>query len=605
MAESVLLRGPVSVANLTAAAGVTTTEDGWWPCLDLTWRTPVPASITKITAQVRERGADGRYSQPAETVMTADDLFTGTAKIVNGVSVGQHLEVRLFPAGAPGLPFQATPWVEVTTSWDALIAALGGLNLGCGATVCGDEVEFVQAKPANASYAVTLDGAPTLGNWLIAFGFHNSALPAANTGWTSFATHNQTVQGPYVRLVYKQAGGSETASQTPFSGSAGSRGGVTVVELTGLLGGFPALLQAVTFAEAPATGNATATVSDDTTADNTFALAFSGWQDAANQIFTLALDSEWQGPNASSPNTDQRAQVSGYREITGSGETVTATTTTGVAHYGLTAALLLITSPKSRRIGALSIRDEGTEVEDVPSAINFTGAGLVATADGAGGVTVTLNSDTDPAFTADSDDVIPTQAAVKAYVDANVGAAIEVQDEGVTETSALVSLNFTGAGVTATDDGFGNVAVNVPGGGTSFSGCMVHKSANLTGQNFVTATRITWDTEDYDTGGWHESVTNPGRLTVPSGVTMVDINAFVRNDNVTANSFSAIFIYKNGSFIRMVNTSTSNLERWLNITLQGYPVTAGDYFEIFIQTQSDTSTDILAGQSSFAIRAVG
>lgn len=125
MADLVTQVGPVSVANLTAAAGVTTTEDGWWPCLDITFRTPVPTSITKITAQVRERGADGRYSQPAETVLTKAEIAAGEAKIVNGVSVGQHLEIRLNPAGAPGLPFQATPWVEVTTSWDALMAALG------------------------------------------------------------------------------------------------------------------------------------------------------------------------------------------------------------------------------------------------------------------------------------------------------------------------------------------------------------------------------------------------------------------------------------------------------------------------------------------------
>lgn len=43
--------------------------------------------------------------------------------------------------------------------------------------------------------------------------------------------------------------------------------------------------------------------------------------------------------------------------------------------------------------------------------------------------------------------------------------AIEVQAEGVTETSNLVMLNFTGSGVSATDDGSGNVEVNIPGGG--------------------------------------------------------------------------------------------------------------------------------------------
>lgn len=46
---------------------------------------------------------------------------------------------------------------------------------------------------------------------------------------------------------------------------------------------------------------------------------------------------------------------------------------------------------------------------------------------------------------------------------ATVGGAIEVLDEGVSETATLVSLNFTGTGVTATDDGSGNVQVDIAG----------------------------------------------------------------------------------------------------------------------------------------------
>lgn len=114
-----LLRGPVTTANLTAAVGVLTGVDGWWPCLNLTWRTPVPTSITRLVAQVR---LSGTASAVAETVVTPGD---GAASIVNGVGVGQHLQVRLAPAGAPGLPFRPTPWLDLTTTWDALIAAAG------------------------------------------------------------------------------------------------------------------------------------------------------------------------------------------------------------------------------------------------------------------------------------------------------------------------------------------------------------------------------------------------------------------------------------------------------------------------------------------------
>lgn len=151
-----LLVGPVTVANLTAAAGVVTTVDGWWPCLNLTWRTPVPASITRIVAQVREKGSDGTIS---ETVVTPGD---GAAAVVNGVAVGQHLQVRLSPAGAPGLPFQPTPWVDVTTPWDALIAALssggGGVKLGCFTVVCGTGVPTRTDLPIGSLYVEESSG---------------------------------------------------------------------------------------------------------------------------------------------------------------------------------------------------------------------------------------------------------------------------------------------------------------------------------------------------------------------------------------------------------------------------------------------------------------
>ena len=44
------------------------------------------------------------------------------------------------------------------------------------------------------------------------------------------------------------------------------------------------------------------------------------------------------------------------------------------------------------------------------------------------------------------------------------GSALTVQDEGSTLTSAATSLNFTGAGVTATNTG-GAVTIDIPGGG--------------------------------------------------------------------------------------------------------------------------------------------
>lgn len=65
---------------------------------------------------------------------------------------------------------------------------------------------------------------------------------------------------------------------------------------------------------------------------------------------------------------------------------------------------------------------------------------------------------------------VPTKNAVRDKIEAlSVGGGIDVQDEGVAEATGATTLNFTGAGVTATDMGGGVVDVDIPGGGSSTS----------------------------------------------------------------------------------------------------------------------------------------
>jgi hypothetical protein len=89
---------------------------------------------------------------------------------------------------------------------------------------------------------------------------------------------------------------------------------------------------------------------------------------------------------------------------------------------------------------AIDIDAEAERVRDVVASALVEGANI----------TITVN---------DADDTIEIAAA---------GTSVEVQDEGVTATTALVSLNFTGAGVTATDDGSGNVEVAIAGKGGGY-----------------------------------------------------------------------------------------------------------------------------------------
>lgn len=52
--------------------------------------------------------------------------------------------------------------------------------------------------------------------------------------------------------------------------------------------------------------------------------------------------------------------------------------------------------------------------------------------------------------------------------------------------------------------------------GSSFVGCSLFKSADQTISN-ATQTIITFDSEEFDTDGFHSTVTNTGRITIPAG----------------------------------------------------------------------------------------
>lgn len=200
---------------------------------------------------------------------------------------------------------------------------------------------WVQEKWAPETFAVTLDAAPTNGNFLIAFGFKDDALPAVNTGagWSSVATHSPEAQDPYAVIAIKGPCSGEAAAQTPFSGTAGGRAGVVVMEIAGITATSQV---SASFDGSATTGNATTTVSAATEAINTLALAFSGWEAAGPVSFTLALDASWSGSNVSNVNGDDQSFVAGRQLVANAGAIVTATTTTGVASYGLTGALVLI-----------------------------------------------------------------------------------------------------------------------------------------------------------------------------------------------------------------------------------------------------------------------
>ncbi len=138
-----------------------------------------------------------------------------------------------------------------------------------------------------------------------------------------------------------------------------------------------------------------------------------------------------------------------------------------------------------------------------------------------------------------------------------------------------------------------------------FSGALVKKAADQTAANYTTDTAVTWDAEEYDTGGWHDNVTNSERLTVPAGVTRVRVVGQVRLTSMTADEWVQLYIRKNGSaayagipyHMAEIGTSTPALQ----VVTPPLVVVAGDYFDLVLAVEADTSITLQASRSWFSI----
>jgi hypothetical protein len=140
-----------------------------------------------------------------------------------------------------------------------------------------------------------------------------------------------------------------------------------------------------------------------------------------------------------------------------------------------------------------------------------------------------------------------------------------------------------------------------------FRGAMVKNSSDLTSVNYTAEPTLTWNSEIYDTDGFHSNSTSDyTKLTVPSGVSRVNVSATARIENVTASVSAALTLLKNGSNTfdgaagQHVTSSFST--RNLNLAAIGVPVSSGDYFEVALVVVTDTAVDLIANRSHFSIQ---
>lgn len=137
------------------------------------------------------------------------------------------------------------------------------------------------------------------------------------------------------------------------------------------------------------------------------------------------------------------------------------------------------------------------------------------------------------------------------------------------------------------------------------SGALVTKSAAQSG-DFTAATAVTYDTEQYDIGGWFDSASSTTRLTVPSGVQYVRITACHAVSSFVGGEWIRGSVRKNGVTTAFMPKSSHEASgvMYLNYSSPVLPVTAGDYFQQFVQVEADTATTIDVNNTSFSIEKV-
>jgi hypothetical protein len=139
----------------------------------------------------------------------------------------------------------------------------------------------------------------------------------------------------------------------------------------------------------------------------------------------------------------------------------------------------------------------------------------------------------------------------------------------------------------------------------SFVGCLVYDSTTQSISSNV-ATTITYDTEAFDTDGFHSTSSNTGRMTIPSGKAgkyLVQCH-FQWDTNTTG--YRDLRLYKNGSQVTYTNWQpgsvgiSSQINRVIDLAV-------GDYVEMVCSQDSGGTRTIYKTQvyGSFAITYLG
>ena len=154
----------------------------------------------------------------------------------------------------------------------------------------------------------------------------------------------------------------------------------------------------------------------------------------------------------------------------------------------------------------------------------------------------------------------------------------------------------------------GKIKWATPSAGATFVGVQVTKTAN-TSVGAGANVQIPWDSEAFDTNGFHDNVTNNARLTVPSGQGGYYTVYFAMQWASSATVARRIVaIYKNGNsstgtFINNFETSSVNFPSCaMSFTIN---LAAADWLEIDAYQGTASALDFRSSNAIFGMEKIG
>lgn len=184
---------------------------------------------------------------------------------------------------------------------------------------------------------------------------------------------------------------------------------------------------------------------------------------------------------------------------------------------------------------------------------------------------------------------------------------------GVSDLDDLTDVDLTGQ---ADGDFLSRVAgvwtpVDAPAGGSAptFQGVRVKRSADVSiATSTASATSMAWDTETFDTDGFHEGVTNPSRFTVPAGMGgyyRVEAH-FTYNESTTAGYRIASFLYKNGVLLPGTMDMPNGFAGPRTVVhTEVMLLAAGDYIQASPWHNAGSNRDVESDDSFFLMHLIG